>query len=169
MVPTTAQPNVVCWVDSDRADDVETRRSVSGGLLTLSGVPVGSWAWTQATPALSSCEAELYAIGSGCAERLGLRSLLTEMGVRRSVKILTDSSSAKSTTERRGPGRVKHIQLRLSAVQYWVQRRLLTVGKVTSDEILSDTFTKPMLVQRHYELGRRNGLRGPPFDAALRV
>ena len=72
VVPTTAETNEVCWVDSDRTDDAGTRRSVSGGFMTQKEVPVGSWARTQATRSLSSCEAELYAIGSGCAESLGL-------------------------------------------------------------------------------------------------
>ena len=58
VVPTTAVTNEVCWVDSDRTDDVETRRSVSGGFMTQKEVPVGSWARTQATHLLSSCEAE---------------------------------------------------------------------------------------------------------------
>ena len=75
VVPTTAETNEVCWVDSDRTDDAGTRRSVSGGFMTQKEVPVGSWARTQATHSLSSCEAELYAIGSGCAESLGLAKL----------------------------------------------------------------------------------------------
>ena len=64
------------------ADDAETRRSISGGLLTLYGVLLGSWARTQATTVLSSWEAELYAIGSGCAESLGFHMLLMETEVR---------------------------------------------------------------------------------------
>ena len=78
-IPTTAETNVVCWVDSDWADDVETRRSVGGGLLTPAGVPIGSCARTQATPALSSWETEVCATGSGCAHSLGSRSLVMEM------------------------------------------------------------------------------------------
>ena len=88
------------------------------------------------------------------------------MEVRTSVKLLTDSSSAKSTTAQRGPGSMKHIQLRMLAVQNGVQQQLLTMGKVTSDANLSDMLTKPMLEQRHHELGRRIDLRGPAFDAA---
>ena len=56
---------MISAVDSDWPDDVETRRSVSGGLLTLYGVPIGSAARMQAIPASSSCQAEQCAIGSG--------------------------------------------------------------------------------------------------------
>ena len=122
------------------------------------------WARTQATPALSSCEAELYAIGSGCVESLGLRSLLLEVGVRTAVVIKTDSSSAKAVANRRGPGRMKHIQLRMLAVQGWVKDKLLLLSKVSSEENLSDLLTKAMSEQRHYLLARKLGLRGGPFD-----
>ena len=79
------------------------------------------------------------------------------------------SSSAQSTTARRGLRRMKHIQLRLLGVQDWVQQRLLTVGKVTSDETRSDILTEPMLFQRHCEFGRRMGLRGLPFRCCMRL
>ena len=94
MVPEGDLPNIQTWVDSDWADDPETRRSCSGGVLCLYGVAICSWARTQAAPALSSCEAELYAIGSGCVESLGVRSLLLEMGLPAVVQVRTDSSSA---------------------------------------------------------------------------
>ena len=80
------------------------------------------------------------------------------------MKILTDSSSAKSNTTRRGPGRRKHIQLRMLAVQDWVQRRPLAVGRVTSHENLINILTKSMPVQKHCELGPRIGLRGHRLD-----
>ena len=59
------------------------------------------------------------------------------------MKIITGSSSAKSTTARLRLGRMKHIKLRSLAVQDWVQQRLLTVGEVTSDGNLSDILVKP--------------------------
>ena len=46
-----------------------------------------------------------------------------------SVKVLADSSSSKSTTARRGPGRMRRRQLRVLAVQDWLQARLQTVDE----------------------------------------
>ncbi len=125
-----------------------------------------SWARTQAVPALSSCEAELYAIGTGCVESLGLRSLLLELGLPAVVVVKTDSSSAKAISQRRGPGKMKHIQLRLLAMQQWVSDRLLSVNKVSTDENISDLLTKGMSIERHFRLAYGLGLRGGPFDAA---
>ena len=63
-------------VDSDWADDKETRQSYSGGAVLFRGCAVLTWARTQKTRALSSAEAELYAIGSGAIEGLGTAQLL---------------------------------------------------------------------------------------------
>ena len=77
VIPTTAETNVMCLTDIHWANGTETRRSVSGGVLTLSGVALGRSARTQATLPISSCEAEISAIRSRCVEILRLRNSLT--------------------------------------------------------------------------------------------
>ena len=57
-------------VDSDWADDKATRPSCSEGAVLFHGCAVLTWARTQKTRALSSAEAELYAIGSGALKAL---------------------------------------------------------------------------------------------------
>ena len=77
------------------------------------------------------------------------------------------SSSAKSTTARRGLPRMKHTQLRLLGVQDLVQQRPLTVGKVTSDENRSDILTKPTrLFKDTANLDDEWACVVCPFDAA---
>ena len=66
------------WTDSDWAG-VADRRSVSGGILQLCGCCVLSWSRTQSSYALSSCEAELYALGSGAVESLRAQAFLETM------------------------------------------------------------------------------------------
>lgn len=58
------------YVDSDWAGCPESRRSTSGVSLFVLGANILSHSRTQATVALSSGEAELYAIGSGTADAL---------------------------------------------------------------------------------------------------
>ena len=48
--------------DSDWAGDRDTRRSRSGGVALLAGCTVKSWSNRQATPAMSSAEAEYYSM-----------------------------------------------------------------------------------------------------------
>ena len=55
-------------LDSDRADDKETRQSCSGGAVLFHGCAVLTRTRTQKTRTLSSAEAELYGIDSGAIE-----------------------------------------------------------------------------------------------------
>ena len=50
------------YSDSDWAGCRDTRRSTSAGMIYFEGAVLTFWSRTQTTIALSSCEAELYAI-----------------------------------------------------------------------------------------------------------
>ena len=66
--------------DADWAGLAE-RRSVTGAVVLLAGCCVASWSRTQASHALSSCESELYAMGSAAVEVLGVRAFVVEQGL----------------------------------------------------------------------------------------
>ena len=66
----------------------------------MGGDVVKSWAKTQGSIALSSGEAEYYAMVKGAAEALGLRSLLEDLGVKAWIRLAVDSSAAKSMASR---------------------------------------------------------------------
>ena len=98
----------------------------------------------QSVTALSSAEAEYYAISKGAAYSLGTQSYLRDLGRFENVEIHTDSSSAKSFAARRGLGRLRHVQTRY----LWVQERLackhLRLFKVPGDENPADAMTKSL-------------------------
>ena len=75
------------------------------------------WARTQPGVALSSGEAELYALVKASTETLGVKSLYKELGQEMEGVILTDSSAARGTVLRQGSGRLKHVELNT----FWVQ------------------------------------------------
>ena len=62
--------------DSDWAGDKKTRKSTSGGILRIGNHYIKSWSKNQSVIALSSAEAELYAIIKTASEALGLMSIL---------------------------------------------------------------------------------------------
>ena len=98
--------------DSDWACGAD-RKSVTGGLLTLAGATVFSWSRTQASRALSSCEAELYSQGSLSVEALWLANLLKEQGFHSAPPLLhCDSSLALALASRQGQERLKHVEVR---------------------------------------------------------
>ena len=67
------------YCDSDWAADIESRKSTSGTVTSVLGVPLAFNSRTQSTVATSSAEAELYAIGLGISDSLHIYQLLQEL------------------------------------------------------------------------------------------
>ena len=102
---------------------------------------------TQATVALSSGEAELYAIGLGVSESLFIRSLLLESQLSKNVniriRIHTDSTAGKSMATRFGTSKkTKHVQLRFLFIQELVASGVVSIKKVSGTSNPSDVMTK---------------------------
>jgi len=149
------------YSDSDWAG-LEDRKSVSCGAVRICGALAGSYSKTQASRALSSCEAELYGLGSVAVELLWLSGLLLELFAVRTVPVAWgDSSSALSLASRSGMGRLKHVELRMLALQEWIKEKRLTLAKVSSEENLADIGTKFLAPARISKLVSALGVRYP--------
>ncbi len=101
-----------------------------------------SWSTTQAVVALSSAEAELYALLKATSQTLGLISLASDFGLELSAKVRTDASAALGIVNRQGLWKLRHI-----SVQYlWIQERVrsgdVKVAKIPGVENPADLFTK---------------------------
>ena len=144
-IPPTQIPDLNIYVDNDWAGCPETRRSTTGFLITLLGATINYGSRTQATIALSSAEAELYAINTGATEALHLRNLLMELfNVQKvNIKIHTDSSSGKSMATRIGSSRkAKHIDLKHLFIQQLISHDIVRLNKIHTNENPADIFTK---------------------------
>ena len=110
-------------VDSDWAGCTATRRSTSGGAIIAGKHTLKTWATTQPTVALSSAEAEYYALVDGAARGLAIKNTVNELGAKMQTPIMTnvmlgtDSSSAKSFASRRGLGKMRHMEVKM----LWLQ------------------------------------------------
>ena len=67
------------YCGSDWATDIESRKSTSGTVTSILGVPLVFNSRTQSTVATSSAEAELYAIGLGISDSLRIYQQLQEL------------------------------------------------------------------------------------------
>ena len=128
--------------DSDWAGDRVNGKSTSGGVLKVGGHVVKTWSTSQQTVALSSGEAELYALTKTSSQALGVIQLLADFGWESKAVIYTDSTAAIGMVSRQGLGRTRHIQ-----VQYlWLQERMLQedlqIAKVGGKDNVADAFTK---------------------------
>ena len=111
-----------------------------------------SWSTTQATVAMSSAEAEFYAMVEGATRSLGFRSMVKELGVDMEITIMTDSSAAKSFASQRGLKRMRHLEVKELWIQEEICRGRLRIGKILGSENPADILTK--------FLGRQDVLEG---------
>ena len=127
------------------------------------GCVVSFWSKRQGCVALSTAESELYALGAGSIEALGFAAMLGEWHEQVVRTLYSDSSSSLHIVKKRGPGKMKHIELRCLALQQWREAKRLTFAKVSTEENPSDMLTKAMTHDRLVKLALKAGLRGGPY------
>ena len=154
-VPESTVPDLNIYVDSDWAGCHVTRKSTTGFVITMLGATINYGSRTQATIALSSSEAELYAINTGATEALHLKGLCEELtNIKKiNIRIHTDSSSGKSMATRIGTSRkAKHIELRHLFIQQLVALDIVRIIKTHTNNNPADILTKYVsaeTLQRH--------------------
>ena len=104
--------------------------------------PIKTWSTNQAVIALSSGEAEYYAIVKGASVGIGIVNMLCDLGMdRKKIRVKTDSSAAVGIAHRTG-GKVRHIEVN----QLWVQEKVITgaieIVKVDGKKNLLGALTK---------------------------
>ena len=138
-------PDIDVFVDSDWAGCSTKRKLTTGFVIKFMGSTIHFGRRTQATIALSSAEAELYAINTGATEALHICKLLQEaLNIKKTnIRIHTDSSSGKSMATRIGSSKkAKHIELKHLFIQQFAQHDLVRIIKINTANNTADIFTK---------------------------
>ena len=123
---------------------------------------IKTWSSTQSSPALSSCEAEYYAMVDGATRVLGLQAAAKELGIvvgDVEVRVSTDSSAAKSYASRRGAGRVRHVEVKQLWLQQAVAEGRFKLLKVDGAQNPADTLTKYRGLPDYQQLLARSAWR----------
>ena len=103
---------------------------------------VKSWSSTQSVVALSSGEAEYYGMVKGASVALGLQSVLKDFTIECSITLKSDASAAIAISNRRGLGKVRHIEVCQLWLQDKVRRGDIKVAKVGTHDNVADALTK---------------------------
>jgi hypothetical protein len=133
---------LIGFSDSDWAGCRASRRSTSGGLIALGGAVLRAWSNRQATVALSSGEAEFHSATKAAAELLGVQTLMHDLDWPVRLWLGVDASAAQAMANRRGIGRVRHLDVRYMWLQHLVKAGAITVRKVPGRGNPSDVLTK---------------------------
>ena len=108
---------------------------------------------SQSVSALSSGEAELYALVLACSVGFGLKQLYSDLGVELKLRVSMDATAGIAMAKRQGLETAKHM-----CTQYlWVQDRIrngeIELRKVSTTENLADLLAKHFAeVQMNYLL-----------------
>ena len=73
---------------------------------------------------------------------MGLKSLCADLHINVTINLLTDSNAARGICNRRGVGKVRHIDVQYLWLQEKVQARQLDLQKVLGSENPADILTK---------------------------
>ena len=140
------------FADSDWAGDQVTRKSTSGGLIMLGSHMIKSWSSSQPVIALSSGEAELYALVKAATQAKGIGSLMMDFDLAVETTIHTDSTAALGMVYRKGVGKVRHIEVQYLWIQDEVYKKKVSVLKVGTRDNPADMLTKSLkreLLEEH--------------------
>jgi hypothetical protein len=143
--PGDSKVHVFGYSDSDYANNVDDRRSITGYVFVFAGAPLSWNSMTQHSVALSTMESEYYAVCKATQEAIYLRMLFEESGMRveQPLVIKEDNQACISFTKQPGDHtRTKHIDVRSCFVRRWVEHGELVLEHVDTTEQLADIFTK---------------------------
>lgn len=136
------------YVDADYAGDSMDRKSMSGFLVKAGDATFAWGARKQSAVALSTCEAEYYAMTMAAQELIWLGRVMSEAGlnVKEGTPLRSDNQSAITwaTGERCPTGRAKHIDVRIHFIRDLVKESMIDVVYVPTEENDADFLTKPL-------------------------
>ena len=154
------------YCDSDWGSDPDTRKSVTGYVLCLSGGAV-SWASRRQTiVAQSTAEAEYVAACEASMEGTGLRNILTEIDPDAEMDFalgIDNQAAYVMATNPTYSRRTRHIELRWHYVRDQVIKKKLRLWKVKSVNNLADILTKALPRQQHDTLSNAMGMLKAPL------
>ena len=153
---------LLAYCDADHANSPDHGRSISGYAMVLGN---GCFSWSskkQTATALSTGEAEYYAVTHAGREVIWLRQLLTEIGfaprIGTTLRIDNTSSIRMIETPDQVTNRTKHINIAYHWIREEVQKQTIIPEYVPSEQNLSDIFTKGFHAPRHKELAATIGM-----------
>ena len=103
-----------------------------------------SWSRTQPAIALSSAEAEYVALAIAAQEALFIQHIATELDTSLEIRLHCDASAAFAMSEKKGVGRVRHLDLRVCFLKQLILDKKIGLQKISTTENPADVLTKPL-------------------------
>ena len=143
------------YSDADWAGELPGRKSTSGWTFMLNGAAISWSSRTQSVVALSTTEAEYYALCDATKEALYVRKLLAELNDQdeydEPMIIFEDNAVCAQWSKNEGldHSRTKHIDIRYHMIRDNVRRHKIKVELCPTQEMVADVMTKNLLADLH--------------------
>lgn len=142
---------IIGFADADWGGDQLDRRSYTGYVFCL-GKSIVSWeSRKQRTVALSSTEAEYMAVSDSCKEAMFLRAFINECtGKTCNITLYNDNQSAqKLCSNIISHSRTKHIDIRYHYIRELLDKKIIKLSYLCTEEMVADVFTKALCTEKH--------------------
>jgi len=147
---------IEAYVDSDYAGSRDDRKSITGFVAYLNGMTMSWKSKKQATTTLSSTEVEYVALTHCTTEVLFIKNLLKEMKMSVSLLMIIheDNAGALFLAQNHALGlRTKHINVRYHFVRDLIEKGLLELKYISTNENVADIMTKNLNELKHKKFG----------------
>lgn len=142
------KPVVIGYSDADWAGDLTDRKSTSGSIVVINGIPTVWKSQKQTGVALSSCESEYIALSECTKLTKWVRMLLGELGLLEDgpTVVLEDNTGTIkwSNSEKMS----KHVDIRHHFVKDESSKGTIKVLHCRTEQMLADLMTKSLTVER---------------------
>lgn len=141
------------YCDADWGGCLDDRKSHTGFVFRMSGGPISWEAKKQSTTALSTVEAEYMAITQAAKESRFLSSIVNELDATEQQSrtiIECDNQGAIQIASNNGYSpRTKHIDIRFHYIREMIEKDLINLKYIRTDENIADIFTKALGRNKH--------------------
>ena len=136
------------YTDADYAGDKNTRRSTSGMIIMMNGGPISWSSRLQKLCALSTPEAEIYAVTESVKEAIHIKLLCEECDIRdpdQPMTIYEDNNACIQMGHGlRGSKAAKHYEVRLRFLNEHIRNKTVEFARIDTKNQLADMFTKAL-------------------------
>lgn len=140
------------YSDADWAADKVDRKSTSGCVIFQGNNLITWFSRKQTCTALSTAEAEYIAGAHAISELIHLKSLLSEFLNHKTVSahiFIDNQSTIKLIQNQMNTKASKHIAIKYHYIKDIINKRIVSISYVPTDENISDIFTKALPANKH--------------------
>jgi hypothetical protein len=138
--------DITVYSDADWAGDLGKRRSTSGYLVFVGNSLIAWKTKLQSGVALSTMEAEFYALSFAIQEMTWIRRVMGELGYGTKVPMVYEDNQSCIAYVKNAKmnSQVKHIDIKLRFVQDLYEKKSFALEYVPSNAMRADIMTKPL-------------------------